>query len=101
MFTPIGSSEATITIVFDGRTLSARHGESIAACLLRHGAPHFRMTPVTGSPRLPYCMIGQCFECLVEIEGFGSRQACLSPVRPGMYVRSQDGSADIPSGEQE
>jgi len=101
MFTPIGPSEATITVVFDGCALAARPGESVAACLLRHGISHFRTTPVSGSPRLPYCMIGHCFECLVDIKGIGSRQACLVPVESGMHVRTQNGPADIPSGDQE
>ncbi|WP_113218649.1 (2Fe-2S)-binding protein [Agrobacterium sp. fls2-241-TYG-188a] len=95
MFTPIGSSEATLTVFFDGRPLQARAGETIAACLLRAGVAAFRHTPVSGTPRLPYCMIGHCFDCLVEIEGVGSRQACLCPVEPGMRLRTQNGSATI------
>jgi predicted molibdopterin-dependent oxidoreductase YjgC len=98
MFTPIGSSEATITIFLDDRPMAARDGESIATCLLRSGVAHFRTTPVSGSPRLPYCMIGHCFECLVEIDGIGSRQACLLQVRAGMHVRTQNGPAVIPAG---
>jgi Uncharacterized anaerobic dehydrogenase len=95
MFTPIGSAEATITIFMDDRPIPARPGETIAACLLRAGLSRFRTTPVSGAPRLPYCMIGHCFDCLVEIDGVGSRQACLSPVADGMRVRTQRGAARI------
>lgn len=95
MFTPIGSSEATITVFFDGKPISARQGETVAASLLRAGVRYFRTTPVTGSKRLPYCMIGHCFDCLVEIEGLGSRQACLSLVQEGMKLRHQIGPALI------
>ncbi len=38
-------------------------------------------------------MIGQCLECLVEIEGIGSSQACLIHVKDGMRVFRQDGAA--------
>lgn len=95
MFTPIGSAEATITIFMDDTPIPARPGETIAACLLRAGLSRFRTTPVSGAPRLPYCMIGHCFDCLVEIDGVGSRQACLSPVADGMRVRTQRGAATI------
>lgn len=95
MFTPIGSAEATITIFMDDTPIPARPGETIAACLLRAGVSRFRTTPVSGAPRLPYCMIGHCFDCLVEIDGVGSRQACLSPVADGMRVRTQRGAATI------
>ncbi len=96
MFEPVGSAEVTITIYLDGRAIPARAGESIAACLLRAGVTHFRTTPVSGARRLPYCMIGHCFDCLIEIDGIGSRQACLSQVENGMKLRTQDGSATIP-----
>lgn len=96
MFQPVGSAEVTITIYLDGRAIPARAGETIAACLLRAGVTHFRTTPVSGARRLPYCMIGHCFDCLIEIDGIGSRQACLSQVVTGMKLRTQDGPATIP-----
>ncbi|PSS59736.1 sarcosine oxidase subunit alpha [Ensifer sp. NM-2] len=98
MFRPIGSAEATITVFLDGRPLSARAGETIAACLLRAGVPHFRTTPVSGARRLPFCMIGHCYDCLIEIEGVGSRQACLVYVENGMRLRTQWGPATIEEG---
>lgn len=99
MFAPIGSTDATITIYLDGRPIPARAGETIAACLLRAGVSHFRTTPASGAKRLPYCMIGHCFDCLIEIDGIGSRQACLSPVEDGMTLRIQNGAATIPGVE--
>lgn len=93
MFIPAVAVDETLTIYFDNEPVSAREGETVAACLLRVGVPNFRTTPVTGAPRLPYCMIGHCFDCLVEIDGVGSRQACLSQVKDGMKVRTQNGAA--------
>jgi sarcosine oxidase subunit alpha len=37
-------------------------------------------------------MMGVCFECLVTVDGMGSRQACLVPVRAGMVVETQRGA---------
>ncbi|WP_097089791.1 MULTISPECIES: (2Fe-2S)-binding protein [unclassified Pseudomonas] len=96
MFTPVGAVEATLTIFFNDRPISARPGETVAACLLRANTSSFRTTPVTGAPRLPYCMIGHCFECLVEINGVGNQQACLKVVEDGMKIRVQQGAAIIP-----
>ena len=96
MFAPVGSSSNALTLFFDDRPIPARAGETVAACLLRAGAEHFRTTPISGSPRLPYCMIGHCFECLVEVDGVGNRQACLTLVQDGMRVRRQSGAAVVP-----
>jgi D-hydroxyproline dehydrogenase subunit gamma len=99
MFTPIGSAETTITIFLDEKPIPARVGETIASCLLRAGIPNFRTTPVSGSARLPYCMIGHCFDCLIDIEEIGSRQACLTQVKQGMRLQVQKGSAAIVEGQ--
>lgn len=95
MFVPVGAVEATITIYFNDQAITARAGETLAACLLRAEISAFRTTPVTGLARLPYCMIGHCFDCLVEVNGIGNRQACLQIVEDGMRVTTQQGVASI------
>jgi predicted molibdopterin-dependent oxidoreductase YjgC len=40
-------------------------------------------------------MMGVCFECLVAIDGVGSRQACLVPVRDGMRIETQRGRRPV------
>jgi predicted molibdopterin-dependent oxidoreductase YjgC len=97
MFEPFGSFPSPLTLFFDERPLAARSGETVAACLLRAGAEYFRTTPVSASPRLPYCMIWHCFECLVEVDGVGNTQACLTLVQDGMRVRRQKGVAVVSS----
>jgi predicted molibdopterin-dependent oxidoreductase YjgC len=86
---------AAVTIEMDGTALTAREGESVAAALLAAGIGHTRTTPVGGRARLPYCMMGVCFDCLVEIDGVPNRQACLVQVKDGMKVRRQIGARDI------
>jgi hypothetical protein len=79
--------------------MTARPGDSVAAALLAAGVNRFRDTPVTGTPRAPWCMMGVCFDCLVEIDGIASRQACLTPVAEGMRVRRYYGARGI-AGEE-
>ena len=74
-------------------------GISVAAALLVGGVHEFRLSAVSQSPRAPYCMMGICFECLVEIDGVPVRQSCIVPVRDGMQVRSQNGAAGLDNAD--
>ena len=85
-----------VTIFIDGRPVAAELGESVAAVLLRQKEGWNRTTPVSQSPRAPYCMMGVCFECLVEIDGRQNQQACLTPPQNGMVVRRQIGARQLP-----
>jgi predicted molibdopterin-dependent oxidoreductase YjgC len=84
-----------VTIFIDGRPVAAELGESVAAVLLRQQEGWSRTTPVSQSPRAPYCMMGVCFECLVEIDGQGSVQSCLTPVANGMRIARQQGCRSL------
>jgi len=89
------SPTASIRIFFNDTPLHVPPGRSVAAALLAAGVSRFRSTPVSGSPRAPYCMMGACFECLVEIDGVPGRQACLVNVQDGMRIHSQEGARDL------
>jgi len=80
-----------VTITIDGEAVAAEAGESLAAVMLRQGATWTRTTPVSGSPRAPYCLMGVCFECLAEVDGVASVQTCLTPVKAGMRIVRQQG----------
>ena len=82
-----------IEIEIDGIGTSVREGESVASALLASGIRSCRTTPVSGAPRAPYCMMGVCFECLVEIDGVPNRQSCQVIVEEGMQIRRQQGTA--------
>jgi len=87
----VESSGVRVTLTVDGRAIEARAGDTVAAALLAAGIVTFRTTPVSGAARGPLCLMGVCFECLVAIDGAGSRQACLTPVSDGMTVETQRG----------
>jgi predicted molibdopterin-dependent oxidoreductase YjgC len=80
-------NEPTVPISVDGRAVLAVEGSPLAAVLLALDGAPLRRSAVSGSPRAPFCMMGVCFECLVEVDGRADRQACLVPVRAGMCVR--------------
>jgi predicted molibdopterin-dependent oxidoreductase YjgC len=94
MFRRLGDRGATLLLKVDGQEIRARDGDTVAAALLAAGIKHTRTTPVSGKPRAPYCLMGVCFDCLVTIDGVGSRQACLVPVREGMSVETQQGKRE-------
>jgi D-hydroxyproline dehydrogenase subunit gamma len=92
---PPDAPAATIRVFVDGVPVQASAGDSAAAAALLAGARSTRTTPVSGAPRLPYCMMGVCFDCLMIIDGVRSRQACLVQVREGMRIERQDGKPEI------
>ena len=79
-----------VQVTFDGTSLDLPEGANLAASLLAAGVDVFRHTPVSGAPRGPFCMMGACFDCLVEIDGM-MRQACMIEVTQGLQVITQRG----------
>ena len=79
----------TVQLHFEGEMISACDGDNLAAALLRAGKLAFR-TAAKNDPRGPYCMMGVCFECLVEIDGKPNQQACQIVIRDGMSIRRQN-----------
>ncbi|HTH58555.1 MAG TPA: (2Fe-2S)-binding protein [Paraburkholderia sp.] len=98
--TDAAAAAPRVTIHFDGAPLSVPAGLTVAAALLASGARATRTTPVGAAPRAPYCMMGVCFECLVEIDGVASQQGCLTRVRDGMQVCSQHGVRTLDAAAQ-
>lgn len=83
-----------VTVTFAGAPLDLPLGANLAAALLAAGVGAFRQTPVSGAPRGPFCMMGACFDCLVEIDGV-ARQACMTEVTAGLQIdRPLEGNHD-------
>lgn len=85
-------SALPVAVTIDGIPVTARAGDSVAAALLAAGLLASRETSVCGAPRGPYCMMGVCFDCLIEIDGQPNQQACLVAVSEGMQIRTQRGA---------
>ena len=85
-------SQFNIEFTFDGESISAITGQSVAAALLAANQRALRKTRFNNNERGVFCGIGVCFDCLVVIDGITNQRACLIEARPGMKVQSQVGS---------
>ncbi|HWJ73090.1 MAG TPA: FAD-dependent oxidoreductase [Kaistia sp.] len=82
-------SGAAIAFNFEGETIAARAGESLAASLAAAGHLGLRQAG-PDTQRGVFCGMGACQECLVEIDGRGGQRACMVKAEPGMAVRRHD-----------
>jgi len=85
----------TLRLSVDGQVVEAETGDTVASVLLRLSPPLSRTTPVKGSPRAPFCLMGVCFECLAIVDGMASTQTCLVEVHEGMHVERQHGRRTV------
>lgn len=80
-----------VEFVVDGRTVSARDGETVGTALWAEGQRVLRRSR-SGMPRGMYCGVGHCYECrmiVVSDEGSESEvRTCLTPVEPGLRLRT-------------
>ncbi len=82
---------ALVEIFVDGQSMKVPQGISVAAAVLGHEHHNaaFHSNSMDGSPRGPYCLMGVCFECMMEINGQENVQSCLVSVAEGMHVKRQ------------
>ena len=81
-----------IEFTFDGTTVTAEDGQSVAAALIADGQRTWRHTRIGGAPRGVFCGIGICFDCLITINGRPNQRACLIEVRQGDVIATQEGT---------
>ncbi|WP_319568311.1 (2Fe-2S)-binding protein [Cohaesibacter marisflavi] len=89
-----GASQSLVPVRFDGQDYMLPEGANLAASLLAAGVSVFRNTPATGAPRGPFCMMGVCYDCLVNIDGM-TQQACQTSVEANMNVCKPATPADL------
>lgn len=78
-------------IIYDGKRIPAVTGEPVAAALLAAGIRVMRHTPKTGQSRGIFCGIGRCNDCKMIVDGVPNTRTCVTPVREGMQVETQEG----------
>ncbi len=91
------STKPVINWLYEGKSLTAYEGDTVAAALLANGIDYTRTTPVNNSPRAPFCMMGTCFECLMDIDGVPNQQACQIVVAQGMVAMRMQGARNTGS----
>lgn len=78
-----------IHFTFDGVELRASEGMTVAAALISHGVLAWRQTRHAAEPRGLFCGIGQCFDCLITINGTSDVRACLDVLQAGDVIETQ------------
>lgn len=83
-----------VMITVDGEKVEAYDGEMIAAALMAAGKKTFRKTRKRREPRGIFCAIGRCTDCVMTVDGIPNVRTCVTPVRNGMVIKTQDGPGE-------
>ena len=93
-FNTLVKSTKDVNLTLFGEVVTAPKGSTLAAAILSHSGDAFRQTE-TGVLRSAFCMMGVCFECLVEVNGNPNTQSCMILVEDKMVVKRQVGLRQI------
>ena len=85
MFKRDSSTSTSVEVILDGKTTTVPAEMSVAAALLSIGKITAKISPTSQKPCSPHCLMGVCFECLMDIDGV-QRQACMTAVGEGMVI---------------
>lgn len=80
-----------VEITVDGKKIKAIQGEKILAALVANGIIINRYTVKRKEPRGLFCGIGQCTDCAMIVDGKPNVRTCVTPVKAGMVIETQEG----------
>ncbi|MFH1502213.1 MAG: FAD-dependent oxidoreductase [Candidatus Eisenbacteria bacterium] len=90
-----------IEFELDGRTLTGREGETIAAAVHAAGVRVLRHSIKLKRPRGFFCAIGRCSSCLMTVDGVPNVMTCVTPLEAGMRVETQVDKGRVSPGRSE
>src|SRR5262249_57165014 len=79
-----------LTFTFEGRTIPAIQGQSIAAALYAAGVRIFSRSFKYHRPRGLFCVSGDCPNCLMRVDDRPNVRTCIEPARQGQVVSGQN-----------
>ncbi len=86
-FKLISNPPAELTkITINGQSATVPAGISAAAAVLLSNPDYTRINPVSGAKRAPLCLMGVCYECLMQIDDKPQQRACCVIVSDGMQI---------------
>jgi len=89
----LGQTEKGKLVAFtcDGKTVEGYEGEPIAMALKAAGLMVHRYTKKEHKARGIFCAIGRCTDCVMVVDGVPNVRTCITPLKEGMVVQTQDG----------
>jgi sarcosine oxidase subunit alpha len=93
----MADSSGKFTFEFDGQSVEARAGDTVASALYRAGRRIFTRSFKYHRPRGLLCLAGKCPNCLVNVNGAPNVRGCITPARAGMQVRHQNAYPSLDS----
>ena len=78
-----------LRISIDGVSLDVPPGTTVAAAMVEAGRLVVHRSTRLEHPRGMFCGMGVCFACLLSINGRPDVRACLTEVKEGMVVETQ------------
>jgi len=79
-----------VKFFFRGKPVQAMPADTIASALYRAGQRIFSRSFKYHRPRGLLCVSGHCPNCLMNVDGVPNVRTCITPVREGMSVKSQN-----------
>lgn len=80
-----------VEFTFDGKSMKGYEGEPIAVALKANDVMIHRYTKKEHKPRGLFCAIGRCTDCVMVVDGKPNVRTCVTLLKEGMDVRTQDG----------
>ena len=84
-----------VSFSFDGKEMEGFEGEPIAMALHANGVKIYRYTPEMKRPRGFFCAIGKCSSCFMVVDDIPNVRTCVTPLKCGMKVETQNGRGAI------
>ncbi|QZY52586.1 2Fe-2S iron-sulfur cluster-binding protein [Leucobacter tenebrionis] len=85
------TADRELSFTFEGRSVTAREGQSIAGALRATGRRTLSRGVKYHRPRGYTCGFGACGDCPLKIDGMPATVSCTTPVRGGEVVRREGG----------
>lgn len=84
-----------VKFTFNGQELEGYEGETIQAALHAAGVKVLGKSIKMHRPRGFYCAIGNCSSCFMVVDGVPNVKTCVTALKEGMVVETQEGKGVI------
>ncbi len=79
-----------VFISVNGKRIAAYEGETLISVLIASGIKKMRKSSVLNEPRGGLCGMGVCYDCLITLDGVPNVRACMSYIKSGMEINTNE-----------